>query len=161
MVCASSVNYLQPTGFRMMIDRRRFANVSFFIQSVDHPGLTTSAAESPFRKYETLPQLPDTYTYGQLSVNIIMDEDMNSYTEILNWMKTNVDENPVAAGEDEPSRSDLILTILTSKNNINKTIYYRDAFPTDIGAFSFEANADGTTTIVFPVTFRFTEFDIQ
>ena len=161
MVCASSVNYLQPTGFRMLIDRRRFANVSFYIQSVDHPGLTTSAAESPFRKYESLPQLPDSYTYGQLTVNIILDENMNSYTELLNWMLANVDGNPIAAGEEEPSHSDIVLSILTSKNNINKTVYYRDAFPTDLGSFTMAANTDGTEVIVFSVTFRYTKFDIE
>lgn len=158
--CNDNVNYLQPTGFRLLIDKRRFANVVFFAQSVDHPGLSTQAADMPIRRFTSSPQLPDTYTYNDLTVTIMIDEDMRGYTELLNWLIQNVEENPQLPGEDEPSYADIALTILTSKNNVNKTIYYRGAFPVDIGSISLSADADGGTVITCPITFRYDKFEI-
>jgi len=160
MECDTNINYLQPTGFRMLIDRRRFSNVSFFVRSVDHSSITTNEAPAPFRKYTSIPQLPDTYTYSALDVTLIMDEDMKSYIELLNWMKQNVDENPKSFEDEEPSRADLVLTILSSKNNLNKTITYQDAFPTSIGGITMEASADGGDVITYTASFAFSKFEI-
>ena len=33
----SNINYLQPTGFRISIDRKRYPNLEYFCQQVIHP----------------------------------------------------------------------------------------------------------------------------
>ena len=36
-------NYLQPTGFRVIIDRENYPNLEFFAQSVDHTDVSMTA----------------------------------------------------------------------------------------------------------------------
>lgn len=162
MALTENINYLQPTGFRIVVDRRRFGNFTFFAQNVSLPELSTAAAESSFRQYASVPQIPDTFNYGELSMNIIIDEDMNSYTEMLNWIKQNVTNEVNDTMDENSSYADLTVTILSSKNNLNKKMIYRDCFPTVVGSFTMETNISGTTpVVVFPVSFRYTYFDIE
>lgn len=162
MALTENINFLQPTGFRIVIDRRAFGNFTFFAQSVNMPDLSTPAAETRFRQYSSVPQVSDTFSYGEVNMNVIMDEDMNSYTEIHNWMKRNVLNEVNDDMTEESTYSDMAVTILSSKNNLNKKISFRDAFPTNLGSFTLETNISGTTpVIVFPVSFRYTYFDIE
>jgi hypothetical protein len=155
-----NINFLQPTGFRILIEST-YRNFQYFAQAVSHPSITTNAAEAPFRQYTSAPMVPDTFQYGELSTQAVLDEDMNSYLEIFNWIK---DNTIVGVNEDETERStyaDITLTILTSKNNLNKTIRYRNAFPTDLGNIQFESTTESSTPVItFPVNFRYTYFEI-
>jgi len=157
-----NLNYLQPSGFKIVVDHKRFPNFSFFAQSIAHPNLTTNAAELPFRRFTSAPQIPDTYSYGELSMNIILDEDLKAYTDIHNWLRTNVDNNVTSPSEDpnQSSYADLIVTILSSHNNLNKQFKYRNCFPTEIGSINMEANTVSTEPVTCPVSFRYTYFDI-
>lgn len=161
MSLTDNINYLQPSKFQVVIDRRRFANLNFFAQSFQHPNITTQAAEVPYRQYSSSPSVPDSFSYGELSVQFIMDEDMRSYMEIHNWLKNNVENEFQSQDKDEPTYADIVITILSSKNNVNKKIKYRNAFPVSIGEVPFEANVDGTTVITYPVSFRYTYFEIE
>lgn len=160
MALTQNINYLQPSGFKVLIDRRVGASFSFFAQNVSHPALTTNAAEISFRKFASVPQVPDTFDYSALAMDIIIDEDLASYKEIYNWMLRNVNKNPTGPESPEPSEVDLVVSILTSKNNSNKSITYKNAFPTEVGSINLIANSGGTETITFSVTFRYTEFVI-
>lgn len=160
MSLTNNINYLQASGFRFVADKRRFANLSFFAQSVNHPSISTNAAEVAYGKFASVPQVGDKFTYGALTATVLIDEDMKSYLEILNWMKHNVDKEDLGPNSVNSSFSDLTLHILSSKNNINKTIIYRNAIPTDLGEINMESNQDGTQVMVCPVTFRYTEFVI-
>lgn len=160
MAITQNINYLQPSGFKVLLDKRVGGSFSFFAQNVSHPGLTTSAAEISYRKFTSVPQVPDAYDYGALSMDVIVDEDLASYREIYDWLIRNVDKNRTGPESPEPSEIDLVVSILTSKNNTNKSITYRGAFPVEIGSINLIANPGGTDTITFPVTFRYTEFVI-
>ena len=39
----SNLNYLQPTGFRVVIDRTRYPNLEYFAQQVTHPAHTVKS----------------------------------------------------------------------------------------------------------------------
>ena len=43
------MNLLQPTGFKIVINRGRFKNLEFFAQSVNHPSVSLGVAEQSFR----------------------------------------------------------------------------------------------------------------
>lgn len=160
-----NVNPLQPSQFRFLADRRHYGNFSFFAQSVSHPGLTTNAAEAPFRQYTSVPQIPDTFTYSELQVQVLLDEELTSYIQIQDWLVSNVENEVIqpseATSDQRSSYADLILTIQSNKNTVNKKIQYNGAFPVSIGNIDMIASQDGVPTIVFPVGFRFTNFDIS
>ena len=157
-------NFLQPTGFKVIVNRKRFKNLEFFAQSVQHPDLSVSPSIAPFRG--TNLQVPgDKLEYGALTVDVILDENMNAYKEILKWMQQNVRENYIATTNmdiinQDISTYDIRLLVLSSHNNTIDTITYKDTFPISLGSISFQANTDSVQFITCPVTFAYTTFEL-
>ena len=46
----TNLNYLQPTGFKILIDRVKYPNLEYFCQQVDHPSVSTNPVEFPVRR---------------------------------------------------------------------------------------------------------------
>ena len=93
----SNQNYLQPTGFKVVIDRENYPNLEFFAQSVNHPDVSMSQPAIPFRRIENVALPGDTISYGDLSVSFILDEDMKSYREMHSWMRRILDQDNITA----------------------------------------------------------------
>ena len=153
-------NPLQPSGFEFVADRRRLSNITFFAQSISHPSSVTNAAEVPYRDYVSVPNIGDKIQYGPLSVQVLLDEDMQSYQEIIDWMEYNIYNEDPGVADENSHFADLTLNILSSKNTLIQRIQYQDAFPTDIGEINMMSSVSGTQVITFPVTFRLTKFKI-
>jgi len=160
---STNTNFLQPSGFRVIVDRKRFPNIDFYAQSVNMPSLVVNEAPAPYRQYSRVPSPGDSFTYGQLTINAIMDENMSTYIELHNWLKSTVEENfkDQADGYDEPTETDIIVSILNSSNNIVRKVSFRNAFITAMPDYVLEANVDATTPFTFPAEFQYTYFDIE
>ena len=156
------MNYLAPTSFKLIIDRRNYPNLEFFAQTIQHPGASVSATEVPIPRLGNIAMAGDKLTFGELSAMIILDEDMNSYTEMYNWLRRMVEQNrnaPLALGN-IPTEADITISILTSHNNANKQIRYIDCVPTLVGDINFEATVGDVQYLTFPISFRFSYFEI-
>lgn len=160
-----SQNFLQPNGFKLTVNRKRFKNLEFFAQTVSHPDVSVAPTTAPFRGTNLL--LPgDKIEYGALTVDAIVDENMNVYKEMLTWLKSTTEENvksasAVNAVNQDTTFYDITLSILSSHNNQIDTISYKGAFPTNIGAVNFQSTVDNVTYITFPITFYYTSFTIS
>lgn len=119
-----NINYLQPTGFKLIMDRKHFPNLTFFATSVSHPSISLSATNVSFRRAD-IKIAGDKLTFGELQCNIIMDEDMTAYQEMYDWMKALVETGETSPRERSdtirPSSADISLIALTSNNNQVKT----------------------------------------
>jgi hypothetical protein len=155
-------NYLQPTGFKFVIDRRNYPNLEFFAQSVTHPGASVSPLELNVPRVSSIAFAGDKITYSSLTLEVILDEDMESYQEFQNWLERTVNDSQNNSTIDTtPSTSaDISLLIMSSHNNKNKQIRYKDCVPTEIGAFTLASNTGDVSYPTFSVTFRFTTFEI-
>ena len=80
-------NYLQPTSFKLVIDRKNYPNLQFFCQNFVHPGMIMNAPEIPFRNITGIPLAGSKLTFNELSANILLDEDMKAYDEMFAWMR--------------------------------------------------------------------------
>ena len=165
---SDNTNLFQPTAFQVEIDRNRLGNFAFFAQRVIHPGMTNSAAEVPFRNFQSAPMPGGQLQFGELSIDVLLDEDWKSYTEIHDWLwrLANVKmiekrDNFASKTSETPSHHDIIVTILTNQNNHNKRIQYHDCIPTSIGDVSFEATNAAVDYVTFPANFRFTYYEIK
>lgn len=159
-----STNPLQATGFKVVVNRKRFKNLEFFAQSVLHPDISVAPAVVPFR-YSNAQMPGDKLEYGTLTVEAIMDENMNVYKEMHEWLTANVDTNykeraAVKADNQDVAVYDISLMILSSHNNAIDTIRYKDAFPINLGTVNFQSTADAVQYITFPITFAYTTFTI-
>lgn len=159
----TNINYLQPTGFKVVIDRAHFPNIAFFATSVLHPSISTTAADVPFRRVN-IRMAGDKLTFGELQCNLIMDEDMKAYQEMYDWLESLVETDFVSpvnrSTTKRPTAADITVQVLNSHNNPVKSIRYLDAIPTNLGDVQFEAS-QGNSFITFPVTFAFTYFELK
>lgn len=159
----TNINYLQPTSYKLVIDRDNYPNLEYFAQTITHPGMILNPSEVPFRKIAGVPIVGGSLTFNELSATIILDEDMTAYDEMYAWIRRVVDNQPVGALErnsgNPPTYSDITLSILSSHNNQTKQVKYLECCPTALGDINFESTATGTEFITFSVSFRFTYFE--
>ncbi len=168
MAVTSNFNYLQPTGFKLVIDRKNYPNLEFFIQDFTHAGVIMNTADLGYKKISAIPFIGDKLTYNEMLANIILDEDMKSYTEMHNWMRRALDQDNVTAldrftnaTQRPPTQSDITLSILNSSNNAIAQIIYRDSIPTALTDIQFQATSGAESFLTFGASFRFTYFDIK
>ena len=157
-------NYMQPTSFKLVIDRRNYPNLEFFCQNVTHPGMIMTPVELPVRRLAGLPFPGDTLTFNELSTNILLDENLESYTEMFNWIRRLLENNMFdrnASGKSsQPNYADITLSILSSHNNQTKQVRYIDCVPTSLGDINFQSTSSGQEFITFAATFRFNYFEL-
>jgi hypothetical protein len=111
----------------------------------------------------------DKMEYGELSMEVLLDEDFSSYMEVYNWMLRHVQTEQISKrgglgtgpSSDQPTYADISLVALTSHNNSNKTFKYIDCLPVAVGDIRFEAQNQSVEYVTFPVSFRFSYFEIE
>jgi hypothetical protein len=131
-----------------------------------HPDVTVSAGVTPFRHADVFTP-GDKLEYGTLTVDVILDENMNVYKEMLDWCNKLVEtkyisptNQPDMRFDKDMSIYDITLSILSSHNNMIDKITYKGAFPINIGTVNFQSTVDSVQYITFPVTFYYTTFSI-
>ena len=158
-------NYLQPTSFKLTIDRKNYPNLEFFCQSFTHPGMIMNSVELPYQRITSVPFVGDKLTFNEMQANILLDEDLKSYDEMYSWMRRNLDLAEVTPGQrtaaQPPTVADITLSILSSHNNTTKRVKYLDSIPTALTDIQFESTAGGETFITFGASFRFTYFELS
>jgi len=157
-------NYLQPSSFKLTVDRQNYPNLEFFCQSFIHPGMIMNAVEVPYKKITGVPFIGDKLTFNELQANILIDEDMKAYDEMYPWMRRVLDVGNVTAYEANvnlpPSMADMTLTILSSHNNLTRQVRYIDCIPTALTDIQFESTAGGESFLIFGASFRFSYFEL-
>jgi len=157
-------NYLQPTSFKITIDRKNYPNLEFFCQSFIHPGMIMNSVEVPYQKITGIPFIGDKLTFNELQANIILDEDLTSYDEMYSWMRRNLDIEMVTptqrTSDQPPAMSDITLSILSSHNNTTKQVRYIDCIPTALTDIQFESTSGGESFVIFGASFRFSYFEL-
>lgn len=162
-VLTNNINYLQPSGFKVTIDHKKYGNVQFFAQSIDHPSVSIDTATVPYKR-TNLRIAGDKLTFGTLTINAILDEDINTYIEMFDWAKRLVEQNNITqynvSTDQFTTAVDITVSILSSHNNKVKLIRYYDCVPVDIGSINFQSTTGDVQYITFPITFGFSYFDL-
>ena len=152
----SNINLLSPTGVKLTINREKFANTEYFITSFTIPDITISPVETRFRNAISF-ESGEPRAFSDLSFRFAIDEDMKNYTEIYDWIEEN-SLNGVNKGQ--VARHDMILSVMSSHNNVNKQFQFKDAFPTSLGGVEFNSQSTDVEYLQADVTFRYNEFKI-
>lgn len=102
-------NFFTPLEFQVTV--KRMPNVEFFVQRTSIPSVNGNPAimPTPFNK---LNFTPDKLEYSPLELTFIVDENMNNYIEVLNWIK----------GTTFPERYEQYKNLSTSKDGISSDI---------------------------------------
>lgn len=168
MALTDNINYLQPTGFKVVIDRENYPNLEFFAQSVDHPDVSIGLPNVPFRRIENVAMPGDTIAYSPLNISFILDEEIKSYIELYDWLEKLVNEEFIGEGPrssrtspNMPSQADVSVSILSSHNNQSKRILYKGCTPTSLSGLRLAANVQSLEYLTFDVSFAFTGFEFK
>jgi len=160
----TNTNLFQPTNFKIVIDRKKFPNLEWFAQSVDHPSVGLQSANTGYMRVADVPMPGDKLEFPEVTFNIIMDEEMKAYQEAFDWMVRLVEEpftpSLKATDTQEASEHDITLMLLNSANRKQKSIVYKNAFPTNLGNISLAAENEPVPILV-PISFQYLRFEIN
>ena len=162
-----NVNLTAPQGYRFQI--KKLPNVNYFLQTVDIPEITMppSIQSNPFADI----QWPgNKLTFGDLNITFKVDEDLNNYRELFNWMMgigfpENTEEygvlarKPAHSGEGVFSDASLIATTMLKNPNIE--YIFQDAWPSYLGSIAFSTTSDDVNYLTCKATFKYTLFKVS
>lgn len=155
-------NFLSPNGFKFVI--KRLPEVEFMVQGVSLPGLSSSAIEQP-SPFKNIMRHGDKLTYEDLVVDIRVDENMESYKEIYDWMvgltKPETFTQYSTLKTTEGLYSDAALVVLNSKGNPKIEISFKDVFPISIGSLQFTTTSSSVDYISTNITFKHDGYTIS
>jgi hypothetical protein len=165
MALTENRNFLQPTGFKVVISRLEYPNLEFFAQSIQHPDVSITGPTTPYSRIGNVNLPGDALDYGELSIQFILDEDITSYTELYNWMLEMVNEKyepqqtrSQTLSQNDPTQNDIIISVLTSNNTPSKRIIYKGCNPTSVTGLELNSVASTVEYLTFNASFSFTGF---
>ena len=179
------LDYLSPTQFKFNI--HQLPKVEFFTTAANVPAINLGEAIFP-TPYKEIPVMGDTLTYDNLSITFIVDEYLENYISLHEWMtaigfpksraqfssfRSNVASSPIATqgtsddiGDVQPSTSargmygDAILTMLTNKNNPVVEVRFEDIYPVALGALDMTQTATDVEYISVSADFSYKIYEI-
>lgn len=156
-------NFLAPTGFRFSI--KRLPNVSFFIQSAQVPGLSMSAIEYP-TPFKNLTFAADKLIHETFTITVRLDEYMDSYNEIYDWMvgltkPENFNQFKDLKNSEYGLYSDATLIILDSKQNPGLEVTFKDIFPVSLSSIQMDTTQADINFITCDITFEHNGHEVK
>jgi hypothetical protein len=171
----NNINPLSPTGFLLSI--QKLPDISFFSQEVTLPEVSLPPIDmnTPLSR---LSITGDILSYGDFTINFLVDEDMTNYTAAYNWLKglgfpknheeytSYIDEtrnsaNMYSNSENVASYSDGTLTVLGSNNTRIQSFKFIDLHPVSLSSLQFTANATDVNYLIGSISFRYNYFEIE
>ena len=152
-------NYLSPLGFKLELEL--FDGVDFFCQQANIPEITMPVTQVPTR-YRSVPIVPGGgVTFGDFSVQFIIDEDLVNYNSIQKWIRRNGNDggdSTIVPGE--PEYSDGRLMITTSNYQVQRVIVFKGLFPISITSVPFDATVTDQEYFTANVVFKYHNYMI-
>ncbi len=165
-------NYLSPVGFKFTLSR--FPKVAFFSNRANIPGLTLGVANQPtYLKDIDIPG--DKIVFQDFTLSFIVDENLENYMEIQNWIRglgypeslqEIYDLQNMSDKFDQPYKSQMnlysdgSLIVLTSSQNANFKVNFKDMWPYDISSLQFDATDTDIQYLTADVSFKYTIYNI-
>jgi len=182
----TKLDYASPTQFKFGINQ--LPKVEFFTVGANIPGINLGDAMFP-TPFKDIPMMGDKLTYDNLSITFIVDEYLENYQSIHEWMtaigfpksrkqfsdfRANASNTPVITqgesldiGDVQPPTginalfSDATLTILSNKNNPILNVFFRDMYPVVLGALDYTQTATDVEYMTSTVDFAYQIYEFE
>ena len=168
----SNRNFLSPVGFKFILNRA--PKVAFFGNSANIPSMTLGVAvQTNYLKDIDVPG--DKIIFEDFNLRFLVDENLENYMEIYNWIRglgypESLEEifnwqssNSTFQQPDKSQMnlySDGTLQVLTSKQNPNFKVSFKDLFPYSLSTLSFDATDTDIQYFTADVSFKYTIYNI-
>lgn len=168
-------DYSQSNQFKVYLPI--FPTVEWFVVSANIPSITLGQADH-YTPFVDIAVVGDKLAYGNFTMTFIVDEKLHNYRELLRWTynigfpfsRTQfnaldrpdfLDRSRTQKANDRNLYTDILLTILTSKNNPIANVHIYEAFPVGLSALDYNTQEADTGYISCTAEFAFTWFDIK
>lgn len=158
-----NTSFFQPTKFTFSFPTLPF--LKYFCQTVVIPGVFTNPVTVPSPFANTY-RHGDKLEFGELSVSVILDEDLRVWEESLNWLKSLTKPNDFSQyvryrdGNATPYH-DAQLTINTNSNIPNIRVKFTDCHPISVGTINFDVTGNASSPVTLDLTFKYDQFYID
>jgi len=161
-------NFLSPVGFKFNISKT--PKVNFFSNSARIPEILLGTSVQPsYLKDIDVPG--DKLQYGDFSLRFLVDEELENYMSIHNWLTglgfpettqqfkdLTTDTDNIRDGKE--AFSDGSLHILNSNYRDVAIVKFIDMFPTSLSSLEFEATDMDINYFTAEVVFKYTVYNI-
>jgi hypothetical protein len=164
-ICGIQINPMQNNGYQLVLPRfpvAQYFNTDFVLPQVSLPSATVA---TPF---SDMPVAGDKPIFQPLVFSFLVDEGMNNYTEILDWINNigfsgSYEDYVNYSNKEAPHQTlgeqDAKVIILSNKGNPIKTITFYDAIPVNLSSISYTTQDAGTSYVKATVTMAYTRFE--
>ena len=161
-------NFLSGVAFKFNLSK--FPKVDFFSNSARIPELSLELAQqSSYLKNIAVPG--ERLTYGDFTLRFLVDENMENYVSVYNWLKglgfpettqQFRDVTTDSKGQRDPKEAfcDGTLRILNSNYREVGKVKFNDLFPTSLTSLDFDATATDVQYLTAEATFKYTIYDL-
>ena len=156
-------NYLSPLEFVVTV--KRLPHVQFFTQKAAIPSISINPIDRP-TPFKVLHETGDRLTYGELNLSFIIDEKMNNFIEVFNWMHgiafpSSFSEYKNLNESEEGIRSDISIVIHNSNKNPHIEFHFKDCFPLSISEVMLDTTASDIQYPEANVVFAYNGYTIK
>ena len=183
----TKLDYASPTQFKFSIIK--LPKVEYFCTAVNIPGISLGGTMVQPTPLKDIPIPGEKLTYEPLRMTFMVDENLENFQEIHGWLVGLVFprdrsefQNLVSAGNDRfPAKnqsvsneigkvkygatntggtySDATLTVLSSKNNSEIEVRFRNMFPTGLTGLDYNQQAADVDYLTATVDFSYQIYD--
>jgi hypothetical protein len=161
-------NFLSPVGFKFTLAKE--PKVTFFCNSTRIPEINLEVVQQPsYLKDIDVPG--DKLTYGDLSIRFLVDENMENYMAVHNWLTglgfpetteqfTNLTTTDTGLRDQKSAFSDGSLYILNSNYRNTAVVKFKDLFPVSLTSLEFDATPNDVQYFTAEASFKYTVYNI-
>jgi len=165
-------NFLAPTGFRFNL--KRSPKVAFFCNQANIPDLNLGIAIQP-NYLRDIPTPGDKIEFGDLTLRFLVDENLENFMEIQNWIRglgypesvqefRDLEAEGLLQGRYKNDRqniySDGTLQILNNNLVAKFNVNFTDLFPYTLSTMTFDATDTDIQYFTADVSFKYTSYNI-
>ena len=161
-------NFLSGVGFKFNL--AKFPKVDFFSNSARIPELNLELTSQPsYLKTNDVPG--ERLTYGDLTLRFLVDENMENYISVYNWLKglgfpeSTKEFKDLTTDRDgirDPKEAfcDGTLRILNSNYREVAQVKFKDLFPTSLTSLDFDATNTDVQYFTAEASFKYTIYNL-
>ena len=169
----SNRNLLSVVGFKFILER--CPKVDFLCNQANIPDVNLGIAQQA-TYLKNIPVPGDKLNYGNLNLAFMVDEDMENYLQIYQWITSlgfpeSIDQYQELRTEDRfyptidqddryNERSDATLMIINSDYNPSVKIKFKDMFPVSLSGIPFNATSEQQQYFTAQASFMYSIFDV-
>ena len=161
-------NFLSPVGFQFGI--QKIPNVNYFVSKANIPDVTLGQIDTIENTFIKLPIPGDKLTFGLLNISFNVDEDLNNYKEIYDWMiglgfPDNFQQRGgLATGQgiqQDGVYSDATLIVTTAQYQPNVIVNFIDVYPVNLTTLEFDVQATDIEYMSAQATFAYRKYELD